>query len=136
MHLSRPEPWTGLCCSEQHWCSRRALCGTIWGAPVQQRLLTWLSRNRPSLGWMISTQWESEMSLLEIDLNLFGASLLQCTAGPLETKLLWLYLNSSVKRMYCPWGLPCPCQQDCGAQLARGFYLSLANVKSGGHFGG
>ena len=40
--VSRPEPWTGLCCNEQHWCSRFALCSTIWGALVQQSLLSWL----------------------------------------------------------------------------------------------
>ena len=63
-NFSRPEPWTGLCCSEQHWCPRRALCRTIWGALVQQRL-TFFGMDA------ISTQWESEMLLLETVPNLF-----------------------------------------------------------------
>ena len=52
-NFGRPEPWTGLCCSEQHWCSRRALCGTIWGALVQQRLLTWHSQGCPFSVWTL-----------------------------------------------------------------------------------
>ena len=52
-NFSRPERWTGLCCSEQHWCSRRALCGTIWGALVQQRLLTWHSQRCPFSVWTL-----------------------------------------------------------------------------------
>ena len=51
--FGRPEPWTGLCCSEQRWCSRLALCRTIWGALVQQRLLAWHSLRCPFSVWML-----------------------------------------------------------------------------------
>ena len=49
----------------------------------------------------ISTQMGSEWLLLDVSLNLFCLSLLQCTAGPSETMTLWMCLNSSVESLYC-----------------------------------
>ena len=129
--LSRPWPWTGLCCSEQHWSSRRALCGTIWGARVQQRLLTWHSHDciLPCGRYFYSMgEWNA---LTEDCLEFVCASHLQCTAGPLETKTLWLHLNSFVERMYCTFFcLPRLRQLTCGELRVFELYLSLANVKS------